>query len=83
MRLNAGLDLENVLKDPFQRAFQLFGDWKSDRDTTERVMQESATLVRAGLSVQLSHVKLYQRIYQRSLQFGIVGSLTLESVNEC
>lgn len=45
-------------------------------------MQESANLVRAGLLVQLSQVKLYQQICQRSLQFGIAGPLTLETVKE-
>ncbi|KAJ5335811.1 uncharacterized protein N7506_005747 [Penicillium brevicompactum] len=49
MQSNAGLDLDNVLQNPFQRGFQPFEDWKSERDAIEREMQESATLVRTGL----------------------------------
>lgn len=82
MREGYGSEYDGMLQDLFKRIFQSFGEWKSTRDEIEQELHNSATLVRAGLLVQLSQVKLYRRMYQRALKSGVAGSLALESAEE-
>lgn len=82
LRCNAGMDLDSTLQGIFERVFRPYGQWKLGRDATERELQGSVTLVRAGLLHYLSQIKLHERICQRSAAFGIVGPSALESVQE-